>query len=52
LAGALERLLVDPSMWLRMSEAGREFARTRFGVERMVSETERSLNETARQGSG
>ena len=38
LAGALVDLLDDPDRARRMGEAGRERARERFGLERLVSE--------------
>ena len=48
LADAVAQLLTDENRWQRMSAAGREFARSRFGMQRMVSAVERCLIEAAR----
>jgi len=48
LATALERVLTNREQWLRMSEAGREFARSDFRIARVVREVEEILAESAR----
>jgi glycosyltransferase involved in cell wall biosynthesis/O-antigen/teichoic acid export membrane protein len=43
LRGAIRRLLDDPALYRRLSEAGRAEVRERFSLEAMVSATEREL---------
>lgn len=52
LAEALERVLTDRREWLRLSEAGREFARTEFRMSRVAGEVEEALRAAAGYASG